>query len=139
MPILSQCLPLFDEICRRSINFIGSCLSNESSLVGHIFYYLQCTGCWFIYFAEEKFRMRLVDLEKDNSDLRLRVSEAETNSLARESEMGKLRKRLQALEKHNEALQHATNVYQQEREQLEREVLLFSYLCIFNCLNICII
>jgi len=30
LPILSS--PLFDEICRRSINFIRFCLSNESSL-----------------------------------------------------------------------------------------------------------
>jgi len=51
LPILSQCLPLFDEIRRRSINFIRSCLSNESSLVGHISQYsvfhgraLSCLG-----------------------------------------------------------------------------------------------
>jgi len=37
--ILSQCLPLFDEICRGSINFIRSYLSNESSLVRHISQY----------------------------------------------------------------------------------------------------
>jgi len=39
LPILSQFLPLFDEIRRRSINFIRSCLSNESSLVRHISQY----------------------------------------------------------------------------------------------------
>ena len=33
LPILSQCLPIFDEICRRSSNFIYSCLNNESNLV----------------------------------------------------------------------------------------------------------
>jgi len=51
LPILSQCLPLFDEFCRRSIHFIRSCLSNESSLVRHISQYavfhgraLSCLG-----------------------------------------------------------------------------------------------
>jgi len=39
LPIFSQCLPLFDDICRRSINLIRSCLSNESSLVRHISQY----------------------------------------------------------------------------------------------------
>jgi len=51
LPILSQCLPLYDENCRRSINFIRSCFSNESSLVRHIIQYavfygraLSCLG-----------------------------------------------------------------------------------------------
>ena len=35
----SQCIPPFDEICRRSINFIRSCLSHDSSLVRHIAQY----------------------------------------------------------------------------------------------------
>jgi hypothetical protein len=33
LSILSQCLPLFDEICRRSLKFIDACLSSESNLV----------------------------------------------------------------------------------------------------------
>ena len=37
--MLSQCLPLFDEICRRSINFIRSCITHESSLVSCIAQY----------------------------------------------------------------------------------------------------
>jgi len=32
LPLLSQCLPLLDEICRRSLNFIESCIYNGSSL-----------------------------------------------------------------------------------------------------------
>jgi len=44
LPILSQCLPLFDEICRHSINFIRSCLSNESSLFRHISQYAVLHG-----------------------------------------------------------------------------------------------
>jgi uncharacterized membrane protein (DUF106 family) len=66
--------------------------------------------------------MRLLDCEKDNGDLRLRLSELETGVLTKEGEMAKLRKRVQQLEKQNEALQHANNTYQLEREQLEREV-----------------
>lgn len=33
LPLLSQCLPIFDEICRRSLNFIKVCICNGSSLV----------------------------------------------------------------------------------------------------------
>ena len=33
LPMLSWCLPLFDEICRRSLNFINACTRNSSSLV----------------------------------------------------------------------------------------------------------
>jgi len=33
LPLLSQCLPLLDEICRRSLNYIKACLYNGSSLV----------------------------------------------------------------------------------------------------------
>ena len=31
--ILGQCLPLFDEICRRSSNFVQKCITHDSSLV----------------------------------------------------------------------------------------------------------
>jgi hypothetical protein len=33
LPLLSRCLPLLDEICRRSLNFINDCLSHGSHLV----------------------------------------------------------------------------------------------------------
>jgi hypothetical protein len=33
LPLLSQCLPLADEICRRSLHFIKVCYNNDSSLV----------------------------------------------------------------------------------------------------------
>ena len=32
-PLHSQCLPLADEICRHSLNFIKTCICNNSSLV----------------------------------------------------------------------------------------------------------
>ena len=37
--MLSQCLPLFDEISRRSINFISFCTTHQSSLVSFIVQY----------------------------------------------------------------------------------------------------
>jgi len=33
LPLLSQCLPLLDEICRRSLNIIKVCICNGSSSV----------------------------------------------------------------------------------------------------------
>ncbi len=36
LPLLSQCLPLEDEICKRSLNFIRDCLCNSSGLVSAI-------------------------------------------------------------------------------------------------------
>jgi len=33
LPLLSQCLPSLDEICRRSLNCIKVCIRNGSSLV----------------------------------------------------------------------------------------------------------
>jgi chromosome segregation ATPase len=72
--------------------------------------------------SEERFRRRLTDYEKESGELQLRLSEYEAVMSTKESEMVKLRKRLQQLEKQNDALQHTNNVYQLEREQLEREV-----------------
>jgi len=58
-PLLSQCLPLLDEICRRSLNLIKACIYNGSSLVravtnfmafntAGIFHYLAIT-CYFVH------------------------------------------------------------------------------------------
>ena len=33
LSLLSRCLPLFDEICRRSLKFINDCLANGSNLI----------------------------------------------------------------------------------------------------------
>ena len=33
LPLLSQCLPVFEEICKRSMNFIATCCSHTSALV----------------------------------------------------------------------------------------------------------
>jgi len=36
LPLLSQCLPALDEICRRSLNFVRSCFRHESAFVQFI-------------------------------------------------------------------------------------------------------
>ena len=36
LPLICNCLPVFDEICRRSINFVRDCISHESSLIRQI-------------------------------------------------------------------------------------------------------
>jgi len=33
LPLLSNCIPIFDELCRRSLKFVQSCLSHNSDLV----------------------------------------------------------------------------------------------------------
>jgi len=33
LPLLSQCLPVLDEICWRSLNFVQSCIRHESAFV----------------------------------------------------------------------------------------------------------
>jgi len=36
LPLLSQCLPVLYEICRRSLNFVRSCIRHESVFVQFI-------------------------------------------------------------------------------------------------------
>jgi hypothetical protein len=36
LPLISQCLPVFDELCRRSINFARSCATHESQFIRQI-------------------------------------------------------------------------------------------------------
>jgi len=75
LPILSQCLPLFDEICRRSINFIRSRLSNESSLVRHISQYavfhgraLSCLG-QNVLFCMRRYNCCIRDLSESTNNI----------------------------------------------------------------------
>jgi len=67
--------------------------------------------------------MHLVEIEQENSDLKMRVSETESQNAANQSEITRLRRRLQTLEKQNETLQSSNAIYEQERRGLEREVL----------------
>ena len=34
--LVGHCLPLFDEMCRRSLNFIRTCLSHDSTLISFV-------------------------------------------------------------------------------------------------------
>jgi len=36
LPLLSQCLHVLDEICRRSLNFVRSCIRHKSAFVHFI-------------------------------------------------------------------------------------------------------
>jgi len=66
--------------------------------------------------------MRLIEIEQENSDMKTRLVEAEASSGSKDTELNKLRRRLQTLEKQNEGLQHSNAAYEQERRSLEREV-----------------
>jgi len=66
--------------------------------------------------------MHLVEIEQENSDLKTRLEESEAGNTGKDSEITKLRRRLQMLEKQNESLQNSNAVYEQERRGLEREV-----------------
>ena len=39
LPLISKCLPLFDEICRRSLNFIRTCALHDSVLIRSVTQY----------------------------------------------------------------------------------------------------
>jgi hypothetical protein len=36
LPVLSNCIPIMDELCRRSVNFINNCLVSESHIIRSI-------------------------------------------------------------------------------------------------------
>jgi len=74
--------------------------------------------------------MHLVEIEQENSDLKTRLEVSEAGNTGKDSEITKLRRRLQMLEKQNESLQNANAVYEQERRGLEREV------CMMHCSSI---
>ena len=36
LPVISQCIPIFDELCRRSLNFVRSCNTRDCPLIRFI-------------------------------------------------------------------------------------------------------
>ena len=36
LPLLCECLPVYDEVCRRSVNFLRTCVSHSSEVVRHV-------------------------------------------------------------------------------------------------------
>jgi len=66
--------------------------------------------------------MRVLEIEQENTDLKTRLSEADALNTTKDSEVTKLRRRLQMIEKQNESLQNSNAAYEHERRGLEREV-----------------
>jgi hypothetical protein len=68
LPLLSQCLPLEDEICRRLLNFMHECLCNRSRLVRAIandgIYYGRHNSflCHNALFCSSKFNVNVFDI-----------------------------------------------------------------------------
>ena len=71
---------------------------------------------------EERFRSRLVDMERENEELKQRVHELESYMNGKDSEIRRVVKRVNSLEKANTALQKTATVYERERRDLAREV-----------------
>lgn len=68
LPIICNCLPVFDEICRRSILFIERCLSHESELIkfimrhGILFARTRSMIGSNVIFCSKRFNFRISDL-----------------------------------------------------------------------------
>ena len=77
--------------------------------------------------------MRLIEIEQDNADVKMRLSQSEAKNAERDSENTKLRRRLQALEKENETVKNANAEYERERRGLEREVALSRHFDVRRC------
>jgi hypothetical protein len=68
LPLISKCLPVFDEICRRVINFIRACISHESDLlrfvVSHGVFHSRCMSNLGlnVWFCCNRYRCSVADL-----------------------------------------------------------------------------
>ena len=68
LPLLSQCLPLFDEICSRSLSFIKSCLLHKSTLVSAVSNYAIRYGRYNSFlghnalFCVRRYNINIVDI-----------------------------------------------------------------------------
>jgi len=62
LPLICQCLPLFDKLCRRSINFARLCVSHESQFISLIasycIHFARCNSpmCLNILFCADRFK-----------------------------------------------------------------------------------
>lgn len=79
--------------------------------------------------AEESWRNRLVGIDRENAELRQRLNQLEGAVSTRDTDVGKLQKRIQALEKANETLQRALSTMELNKKDLEREVMFLYYYC----------
>lgn len=61
-------LPVFDEICRRSMFFVYKCMSHESELIrfiirhGILFALTRSVNCSNVIFCSERYNFRIDDL-----------------------------------------------------------------------------
>jgi hypothetical protein len=68
LPLISKCLPVFDEICRRVINFIRACITHESDLlrfvVSHGVFHFRCMSNLGlnVWFCCNRYRCSVADL-----------------------------------------------------------------------------
>jgi len=75
-----------------------------------------------VTFTEERFRHRLLDVDKEQTRLRLRVSELESQLKMSETEALKAQRRLKEVEKAYIMLQKTASIFENDRHQLEKEV-----------------
>lgn len=68
-------------------------------------------------------------IDRENAELRQRLNQLEGAVSTRDTDVGKLQKRIQALEKANETLQRALSTMELNKKDLEREVMLLCYPC----------
>jgi len=64
LPLLSQCHPVLDEICWRSLNFVRSCIRHESAFVQFIALHARSRSLFGrnIVFCAERFNCSINDL-----------------------------------------------------------------------------
>ena len=66
--LICQCLPVFDELCRRSINFMRSCVSHESKLIStiasHCIHFARCKSPMGlnILFCADRYQTNIDDI-----------------------------------------------------------------------------
>ena len=80
LPLLSQCLPLADEICKRSLNFIRICLCNSSRLVSAIANYGVFHGRYDSFlghnalFCVNKYKVKICDIVNGSTSVNYAVN-----------------------------------------------------------------
>ena len=73
LPLICQCLPVFDELCRRSINFMRSCVSHESKLIStiasHCIHFARCKSPMDlnILFCADRYQTNIDDILSGSS------------------------------------------------------------------------
>ena len=72
-------------------------------------------------FSEAHFRENLLQMEKQNTELKTTVHELQSKLGGINTDTTKMQRRIRSLEKANDDLTRTTTVYEQERRQMEKE------------------